>query len=67
MSDIIGTLLTTPRHPLATSALPDAPVVEHDERPHAGHVARYAAAAALRRLAERVAPPAQRMAPISVE
>jgi hypothetical protein len=54
MSDIIGTLLTTPRHPLATSAMPDAPVVEHVERP--SHATRRAVAAALHRLAEQVAP-----------
>ncbi len=53
MSDIIGTLLTTPRHPLAGSALPDAPVVEHVER---RHTTRQAAATALHRLAERIAP-----------
>jgi hypothetical protein len=55
MSDHIGTLLTTPRHPLATSALPDAPVVEDAERRPS---ARQAAAAALHRLAERIAPDA---------
>jgi hypothetical protein len=53
MSDIIGTLLTTPRHPLATSALPDAPVLEHVEP--TWHT-RHAIAAALHRLAEHVAP-----------
>lgn len=57
MSDIIGTLLTTPRHPLAGSALPDAPVVEHFER---RHITRQAVAAALHRLAERIAPDAPR-------
>ena len=57
MSDVIGTLLTTPRHPLATSALPDAPVVEDIER---RHVARQTVAAALHRLAERIAPDAPR-------
>jgi hypothetical protein len=57
MSDIIGTLLTTPRHPLAGSALPDAPVVEHVER---RRITRLAAAAALHRLAERIAPDPRR-------
>jgi hypothetical protein len=32
MIDIIGTLVTTPQRPLATSALPDAPVVDNDHR-----------------------------------
>lgn len=56
MSDIIGTLLTTPRHPLATSALPDAPVVEDVERLHRVTSTRRAAATALHRLAERITP-----------
>ncbi len=46
MVDIIGSLLTTPRRPLATSALPDAPVV--DDAHHWARPARHAVAAALR-------------------
>ena len=45
MPDIIGTLLTTPRRPLASSALPDAPVVDD-----ADHWARQAVVTALRAL-----------------
>jgi hypothetical protein len=47
--DIIGTLLTTPRRPLATSALPDAPVVDDAQR--RARSARLAIAATLRRFA----------------
>jgi len=62
MSDIIGTLLTTPRHSLAVSALPTAPVVEEVERRRVAGT-RAAIATALRalgsgsrRLADRVEP-----------
>jgi hypothetical protein len=48
MSDVIGILLTTPRRPLATSAMPDAPVV--DDAHHWARPARQVLAAALRRL-----------------
>ena len=61
MVDIIGTLLTTPRRPLAASALPDAPVV--DDAHHWARPARQAVAKARRvlgrgsrRLADRVEP-----------
>jgi hypothetical protein len=60
MSDVIGILLTTPRRPLATSAMPDAPVV--DDARHWARPARKVIAAALRglsgsrRLADRVEP-----------
>jgi hypothetical protein len=61
MSDVIGILLTTPRRPLATSAMPDAPVV--DDARHRSRAARRVIAAALRglgggsrRLADRVEP-----------
>jgi hypothetical protein len=48
MFDFIGTLLTTPRRPLAGSALPDAPVVDD---PHRWALkVRRTIAAALRRL-----------------
>jgi hypothetical protein len=64
MSDIIGTMLTTPRHSLAVSALPAAPVVEEVERHRvAGPATRAAIATALRalgsgsrRLADRIEP-----------
>ncbi len=60
MSDIIGTLLTTPRHPLAASALPDAPIVEESRRTGAPRRALAAALRTLgrgsRRLADRVEP-----------
>lgn len=63
MSDLIGTLLTTPRHPLATSALPTAPVVEQSPPRRPLTATRRAVAAALRalgrgsrRLADRVEP-----------
>lgn len=48
MSDVIGILLTTPRRPLATSAMPDAPVV--DDARHWTRPARQVIAAALRGL-----------------
>ncbi len=61
MSDVIGILLTTPRRPLATSAMPDAPIV--DDARHWARPARRVIAAALRglgggsrRLADRVEP-----------
>jgi hypothetical protein len=52
MFDIIGTLLTTPRRPPATSALPDAPVVDDAHR--WAFPARRTIAAALRRLGRTV-------------
>jgi hypothetical protein len=63
MSDIIGSLLTNPRHGLASSALPDAPVV--DDGPHRSwNRSRRILAAVLRaagssvdRLADLVEPP----------
>jgi hypothetical protein len=61
VSDVIGILLTTPRRPLATSAMPDAPVV--DEVHHWARPGRRVIAAALRalgsgsrRLADRAEP-----------
>jgi len=62
----IGTLLTNPGHSLATSALPNAPVIEEPERAPRGAM-RAALAAALRstaggirRLADRVEPAGSR-------
>jgi hypothetical protein len=54
MVDIVGTLLTTPRRPLATSALPDAPVVDDDHR--WAYWTRQAFAAAMQVIARRSAP-----------
>jgi hypothetical protein len=60
VSDIIGTLLTTPRHPLAASALPGAPIVEEFRRTRAPRRALAAALRGLgrgsRRFADRVEP-----------
>jgi hypothetical protein len=62
MVDIFGTLLTTPRRPVATSALPDAPVV--DEAHHWAHQVLATALRVLgrgsRRLADRVEPARRR-------
>ncbi|MGI5125350.1 hypothetical protein ACQEVB_00920 [Pseudonocardia sp. CA-107938] len=63
--DGLGTLLTNPGHALATSALPNAPVVEEPERrPGAVRVAVAAtlrsAASGIRRLADRVEPACSR-------
>jgi hypothetical protein len=64
--DNIGTMLANPRPTLATSALPNAPVVEEPERAPRGAL-RAAIAAALRRtaggirrLADRVEPAGSR-------
>jgi hypothetical protein len=64
--DNLGTMLTNPGHALATSALPNAPVVDEPERAPRGalRVAFAAAlrstAGALRRAADRVEPAGSR-------
>jgi hypothetical protein len=62
----IGTMLTNPGHSLATSALPNAPVVDEPERARraalrpAVAAALRSAAGALRRTADRVEPAGSR-------
>jgi hypothetical protein len=71
MSNIIGSMLTTSQHGLATSALPDAPVVEQGKHHRAtAAAARVAIATALRglatgsrRLAYRIEPAQSRYSP----
>ena len=63
--DTLGTMLSIPAHPLATSALPNAPVVDEPERaPGAVRAALAAAlrssAGALRWAADRVEPAGSR-------
>jgi hypothetical protein len=64
--DNLGTMLSNPGHALATSALPNAPVVDEPERAPRGALrAGFAAAlrttaGALRRVADRVEPAGSR-------
>jgi hypothetical protein len=64
--DNLGTMLSNPGHALATSALPNSPVVEEPERAPRGALragfaaALRATAGALRRIADRVEPAGSR-------
>ena len=64
--DNLGTMLTNPGHALATSALPNAPVVDEPERAPRGALRTVLAAAlrstagALRQAADRVEPAGSR-------